>query len=231
MAGYFRNFVSMRLLQFSFLLFTLCVDACKPLQKKLPGTYIENSLHDTLQLFNDHTYGYDEKLMNGITGWTTGNWAINGKEISFVRKPRPLMGFHSKLLRDSSSTHPVFYLFLGDSNKPIEIVGASVYKEELLSPLKDALISSNRIELLSTAFDSIEVNTLDYFPITFGKNLFTQQTWRVQIYPAERYYLLDKYIFRYNKKEMRNINRAGSPLVYINFKKINDNATKQTATQ
>jgi hypothetical protein len=220
----------MRLIKKIPFLFILFQVACKPLQKQLIGTYIESSLHDTLQLFSDHTYGYDEKLMNGVIGWTTGNWTINGKEISFVRNPRPLMGFHSKLIKDSASNHTVFYLFLGDTEKPVEIVGASVYKEEFLSPLKDALISSNRIELLSTAFDSIEVNTLDYYPITFGKNLFIHQTWRVQIYPAERYYLLDKYIFRYYKKELKNKNMAGSPQVYINFKKINGIGTKENTS-
>jgi len=169
--------------------------------------------------------------MNGITGWTTGNWRIEKKEITFVRNPRPRMGFQSKLLRDSASIHTVFYLFLGNSDRPIDIVGASVYKQGFLSPIRDALIRSNRIELLSTSFDSIEVNTVDYTPITFGKKLFVQQTWRVQIYPMERYYLLDKYVFRYDKKELKNKNQVGSPLVYIKFKKINKIGTKHDSTE
>jgi len=202
-----------------FLLQSIFLVDCKSLQQQVPGTYIEYTRHDTLELSADKTYTYDETLMNGVTGLTKGNWTITKKNIVFTIHPRPLMGFGLKILKENASDHPVFWLFLGNSGEPIEITDAVKYKDGLTSPLNDIIISGNRLELLSTRFDSIAINTPDYVPIILNNNLFAKQAWDLQIYPLERYYLLDKYIFRYKKGELRNINTSGSTHVQVVFKK------------
>ena len=205
-----------------FLLLATFFCDCKSLQDQVPGTYVEYTLHDTLQLFANKTYGYDEMLMNGITGWTQGSWTLNKKDIVFTSHPHPLMGFSLKILKKNPSDHPIFRLFLGNSNKPIEITGVLQYKNGFTRPISNVIISENSLELLSTGFDSVAISTFDYAPIILKQNLFLNQSYELQIYPMERYYLLDKYRFRYKKKELRNSINNGLPPIQVVFRKVSD---------
>ena len=211
-----------KILQILFLLQSVFFYACKSLQHQVPGTYIEYNLHDTLQLFTNNSYGYDEMLMNGMTGWTQGNWTINNKKIVFTSQVHPLMGFGLKILKKSPGDHPIFRLMLGNSDKPVEITGVIQYKNDSASAIRNAIISGNSLELLSTGFDSVAINTFDFTAIVLKPNLFVNQSWELQIYPTERYYVLDKYIFRYKKKELCNIVNNVLPPVQVIFKKVSE---------
>jgi hypothetical protein len=200
--------------------------ACISLEKQVPGTYIERSLGDTLQVSSLKTYEYNERLITQVSGWTEGIWELHYKDILFRITPRPLMGLRLKMKQDSTADHPVFLIFLGDSPQPVSIKSIAAYREGFEVPLDDAIIAGNHLELRSTNVDSIEISTEDFIPFTIPRKLFSNHTSRLELYPLERYYLLDKYVFRYKKRALRNINTKGAPTLFMVFEKLSAETKK-----
>ncbi len=179
------------------------------------GTYIDSERGDTLRIKADSTYTFDEKLMNGFDGFTRGEWRMVDGHVQLTVSPKILMGYGSKILKDSAASHPVFDFFLGASQQPVKLDEVDEYHEGLVSPAKNVVVDNNRLMLQKISFDSLDVGMEEFLPITIGPVYFTNNHYRVQITPGERYYEFDRYLFEYKKKTLRNINKEGVPKAYI----------------
>ena len=61
----------------SIVIFTSLLIGCKVTDKKIIGSYIDPQKGDTLRLFPNKTFEYQEKLSYGEFGWNTGIWTFN----------------------------------------------------------------------------------------------------------------------------------------------------------
>ncbi len=195
------------------------INSCSLPERKLAGTYIDSERGDTLRIKPDKTYTFDEKLMNGVVGFTKGEWQVVNNSVQFTAIPKVLMGYGSKIIKDSVAPFPVFDFYLGDSQQPVLLDDVDGYKEGLTSPAKNVIVKANRLEVQKISFDSLDVGMQDFIGITLSPNYFTNNHYRVQIYPAERFYEFDRYRFRYKKNSLKNINTEGLPKAFIVLKK------------
>lgn len=194
---------------------------CKPLQTRVAGSYIEHSLGDTLELFPDLTYHYNEKLLSGLTGFTSGCWHLTTKKVIFTIHPRPKMGFRANWQSDSSDAGQTSFRFvLGATQKPLLIKQIIYFKDGDTVSDKGKLISDGNFLITNTEIDSAEIITDDFYPFYLRKSFFNNHQWTFHIIPVERYYSLDKFMFIYRHTRLTNIPNGQMTGNRIVFRKL-----------
>lgn len=189
------------------LLSTSLLVACKVTDTKIVGSYIDGKKGDTLRLFADKTFEYQEKLSYGEFGWNTGNWAIIKNRISFFNvKPDPVVGYRLQKEIKGSIKEPLkITLLLNASKKLITITNVSVSFRNTVLDTSYFRYNLNTLTINTNSFDSISVATSYFPPFLFKQNEFEKnKKYEVTIYQAERLFELDKYFFEYKKKSLLN---------------------------
>ncbi len=157
--------------------------------------------------------------MNGVVGYTRGTGTLQNGKIHLNKNPKILMGYGSRILKDSTTASPVFDFYLDHSQQPVLLSEVYEYHEGLISAAKNVTVNNNRITLQKIEFDSLDVGMQEFLPFTLGPGHFTNNHYRVLITPVERFYEFDRYLFEYKKKALRNVNRPGAPEAFIVLKK------------
>lgn len=199
------------------LLSTSLLIACKVTDTKVVGSYIDRQKGDTLRLFANKTFEYQEKLSYGEFGWNTGNWAVIENRISFFNvKPNPVVGYRlKKEIRDSIKEPLKITLLLNASKKLITIKNVSVSLRNTVLDTSYFKYNLNTLTINTNSFDSISVATSYFPPFSFKQNEFEKnKQYDITIYQAERLFELDKYVFEYRKRSLLNYSEK------IKFKKI-----------
>lgn len=180
---------------------------CKVTDRKIVGSYIDRQKGDTLRLFANKTFEYQEKLSYGEFGWNTGNWTLNDEGISFINvKPEPVVGYRlKKAIVDSISEPLKITLVLNASKKLIAIKNASVSFHNSVLDTSYYKYDLNNLTINSNAFDSISLATFYFPPFSFRQDEFEKnRQYEITIFQAERLFELDKYVFKYKKKSLLN---------------------------
>lgn len=150
---------------------TFLLIGCKVTDTKIIGTYVDRQKGDTLRLFGDKTFEYQQKLSYGEFGWNTGNWAINENRISFSNvKPDPVVGYRlEKSIRDSIKEPLKIILLLKNSKKLITIKNALVWSRNNVLDTSYFKYNLNTLTINTNSFDSVSVVTSFFPPISFKK--------------------------------------------------------------
>lgn len=186
---------------------TFLLIGCKVTDTKIIGTYVDRQKGDTLRLFGDKTFEYQQKLSYGEFGWNTGNWGINENRISFSNvKPDPVVGYRlEKSIRDSIKEPLKIILLLKNSKKLITIKNALVWSRNNVLDTSYFKYNLNTLTINTNSFDSVSVVTSFFPPISFKKSEFEKnKQYQITISQAERLFELDKYVFEYKKKSLLN---------------------------
>jgi hypothetical protein len=194
---------------------------CGPSALRLTGVYTDRSRPgDTLTLFPDKTYEYQERLQNNIAGWTYGHWEASKRRVRFTIAPRPLMGFGLKVRKDSSGGRQAFRLLLGNSGKGVPVERVEAFHRNRILEDSACRISGNLVEPLNPEIDSLAVFTHDYQALELGSSYRERLLYNLELYPVERYYLLDQYVFVAKKARLENMVTRDTPPAYMHFEKL-----------
>lgn len=191
--------------------------ACKVTDTKIIGDYVDSQKGDSLQLFENKTFEYKEKLYYGDFGWNTGKWAINKNRISFFNvKPEPVVGYRlEKSIIDSIQQSLQIILLLNSPKRLITIKNASVSLRGNVLDTSSFTYNLNTLTINTNSFDSISIATFYFPPFPFKKSEFKEnKQYQITIFQAERLFELDKYFFKYKRRSLLNIREKAR------FKKI-----------
>jgi len=216
----------------------LCWTGCTSPLRRLTGMYVDRSApRDTLVLFPDSTYEYQERLLTDKAGFTWGSWKLDNKRITFHAPFRPHNGFGMRVSRDSSPAggpYPRYRLLLGDTPDPVEIEDVQVFDHNRVVQTNKVQFSGNEVQVSGGAgpgiladgkvYDSVVIFTHDFTNLLLNRPYLDPVRYTFRIYPVERFYALDRYAFIRNKKTglLENVVDPGSKPVYMRFKKISD---------
>lgn len=176
---------------------------CKITDTRIIGNYIDRQKGDTLRLFSDKTFEYQEKLSYGEFGWNTGKWAINENEISFFNvKPNPVVGYRLKKDIRAVIKEPLkITLILNNSKKLVIIKKVSVSVGNTFLDPSNFKVNLNSLTINANSFDTISVATSYFPPFTFNRNEFEKNKhYEVTIYQAERLFELNKFPFHFKRR-------------------------------
>ena len=195
------------------------LSGCKVLSKQIVGHYIDTAHGDTLQIRTDHSYQFLEKLNTGITGATHGKWEVKKSKIYFKSKPKPLVGYRLKVIRDSTSNNFSIKLLLADSYEPIHIEKVSFFKDGTTLDEDNFQQSKNVVRIFSKDFDSMVVQTFNFTNIRFQDTLNKNYGYVARIYPVERLYELDKVPFKIKRKILKSTQTSEYKHIFLTLKK------------
>ncbi len=195
---------------------------CKVVNKVIVGKYIETAFGDTLQINNDQSYEYLEKLNNGTLGWTQGKWIIKNRKIYFQCDHQPLVGYRLKVRPDTLLQNFQIKLLLGDTDEPINIENVCLFKNNLHVDANNFKQSTNVVTIFTTNFDSIVIHTSNFTPLSLPNILNTNHGNIARIYPVERLYALDKVPFSINKNILKSRKTKAYQNIFLTFKKIDN---------
>lgn len=205
------------------LIFILINPVCSCISKKqVSGNYIETKMGDSLTLFLNGTYAYNEKLFPGQWGWTKGTWNSYHQKINFTCDHKPLVSYAIKAKRDSSVHQLEFNLFLAFNDNPVYIQKAYLYKNKQILGTSSFKIYKNKIQIFATDYDSVLITTFNFPEIVIPKLKSTNIGYRVNIYAAERLYELDKVLFKKRKNFLLSTKKDEYENIELSFKKLNN---------
>lgn len=200
--------------------FLLLLMSCS-MSKNFVGTYIETSFGDTLLIYSDKKYYYNEKLNTGFWGSTEGKWKNKGKLIYFKANTKALTGYSLKINKEPFLDSLGIELFLNNTTIPVEITGISIYKNGTPFVTNLNSFSENIMRVSAIDFDSLLIRTDEFIPLRLTqKTLQNGYTHKINILPVERLYELDKVPMRKNKTSLTTIETIRYSYVSNRFKKI-----------
>lgn len=205
---------------FIMLFLLISLTKCSVSNKQVMGKYVEKTFGDTLEIHNDKSYDYLEKLNSGIMGLTQGTWKINDRKMEFQCDHKPLVGYWKKVERDSSVNNFQLKLVLGSTKEPIYIESVEVFKNG--SPLQNDPIEKikNVVKILTDNYDSIVVQTFNFANLTFTSAINPNYGYIVKVFPGERLYELDKVPFSVHRNELKSRKTEDYDDLNFSFKKI-----------
>lgn len=191
-------------------------------KKQVCGTYIERKRGDSLTLFANGTYFYNEKLFSGQWGWTKGTWKIHRQKINFTCDHKPLVGYAIRAKKDTLIHQLIFSLFLGFNDNPVYIEKASIYKNNQILNQSSYKIYKNKLQIFETDYDSVLITTFNFLDMVIPKLKATNVGYRVNIDAAERLYELDKTSFVKRKKTLISKKKDEYENIELSFKKLSN---------
>jgi hypothetical protein len=206
------------IISFLFLIFELA--GCTISGKQVAGNFIDVKHGDSLQILNDSSYIYLEKLNSGVVGETQGKWKNKKHRIVFICDHKPLVGYRLKVNRDSTSHNFRIKLLLEATSTPIHIEKVGVFKNGNALSQNNFEQSKNMVRIFSKSFDSIIIQTFNFTNIKFRDTLNKNYGYIARIYPVERLYELDKVPFKIKKKTLKSAKTDEYKDIFLTFKKI-----------